>query len=213
MKTLKNFYNLIIGNLVILILIASTVTLITMYKNLSSTVQNMSQVMIRDRLDLTKEELNNFFQPINQKLETARERGIKGLFRNNLDQQRLNDIFIPLLKSSPFISSLMIGNEQGDEYMLLQADSIWITRITEKGSTQKVPTDYFWMENPNGNDFLTDQNLHPVSYDPRERPWYKSAFNSASDTKVFWTSPYTFFTTKQPGITASTKWYDSKTTQ
>ncbi len=176
-------------------------------------MQKMSKVMISDRLDLTKEELNNFFQPINQKLETARERGLKGLFRNNLDQQKLNDIFIPLLKTSPFISSLMISNEQGDEYMLLQADSIWITRITEKGSELKAPTDYFWKENPNGNDFLTDKNLHPVSYDPRVRPWFKSAYDNPDDSTISWTSPYTFFTTKQPGITASTKWYDVKTKQ
>ncbi|MCK5281020.1 MAG: hypothetical protein KAK04_20845, partial [Cyclobacteriaceae bacterium] len=125
MKNLQNLYNIIFGNLILIILIASAVTLITMYNNLSSTVQDMSKVMIQDRLDLTKKELDIIFQPINQRVETVRERGKKGLFRDIQDIQMLNDIFIPLLKSSPSISSMMIANELGDEYMLLQTDSLW----------------------------------------------------------------------------------------
>ena len=110
MKNLQNLYNIIFGNLILIILIASAVTLITMYNNLSSTVQDMSKVMIQDRLDLTKKELDIIFQPINQRVETVRERGKKGLFRDIQDIQMLNDIFIPLLKSSPSISSMMIAN-------------------------------------------------------------------------------------------------------
>ena len=213
MKNLQNLYNIIFGNLILIILIASAVTLITMYNNLSSTVQDMSKVMIQDRLDLTKKELDIIFQPINQRLETVRERGKKGLFRDIQDIQMLNDIFIPLLKSSPSISSMMIANELGDEYMLLQTDSLWITRITEKGSKHKAPIEYYWNENSIGEDLLTGQKMRTTAYDPRTRPWYKLAMENQSNSISNWTSPYTFFTTKQPGITVSTKWYDPKSKQ
>lgn len=210
---LRKFFDIIIRNLVILILLAALATLFMMYKNLSSTVQNMSKVMIKDRLDLTSKELSNIFNPINQTLEIAREQGKKGLFRDILDQQKLNDIFIPLLKSSPSISSLMIANDQGDEYMLMKTDSLWITRRTINGSKDEEPIKYFWKENSYGEDILIGQKAYPTPYDPRSRPWYKLAMKSQYDTIVHWTSPYTFFTTKQPGITASTKWKDGRTGQ
>ena len=196
-----------------MILLAAMVTLIVMFQNLRSTVQNMSKVIIQDRLELTKQELSNIFNPINQELATARDQGKKGLFSSIEDQQQLNDIFIPILKNSSSVSSLMIANEEGDEYMLLKSDSVWITRITLKGSTLKPPTNYYWKENPFGEDQLITIKEHPNLYDPRERPWFKLAIENESDSVFNWTSPYSFFTTKQPGITASIRWKDIKSTQ
>lgn len=192
-------------------MLATLVTLMVMYKNLSSTVQHMSQVMIQDRLSLTKKELSSIFNPINQNLETTRERGKNGLFSDILNQKKLNDIFIPLLKNSFSISALMFANDQGDEYRLLKTDSLWIVRLTLQGSENSDPIDYFWKENSDGEEILLYQKKHPASYDPRSRPWYKLAIKSQYDSISHWTSPYTFFTSKQPGITASTKWEDRKT--
>lgn len=179
-----------------------------MFKNLSSTVVGMSKGMIQDRIELIEHELSNIFDPINHNLITSRDRGRKGLFRNIHDQKKLNNLFIPLLKNSPSISSLMIANELGDEYMLLKTDSIWITRITKEGSKNVLPISYYWTENETGEDILIGTANFDRSYDPRTRPWYKLAVESEIDTIPHWTTPYTFLTTKQPGITASTKWLD-----
>ncbi len=213
MKNLQRFYDVIFGNLILLILIAATVTLFTMYKNLSSTVQNMSKVMIQDRLNLTEKELNNIFQPINQRLETARERGMKGVFDNIDNQKHLNDLFMPLIKTSKSISSIMIANEKGDEYMLLQKDSIWVVRITKNGSKDELPLEYYYAFDKNSENSFIEKKRYEGKYDPRERPWFKLALNNSNATISHWTSPYTFFTTKQPGITASTKWFDKSSKQ
>lgn len=213
MKRLRKFFDIFLGNLAVLGLLATLLTLLIMYKNLSSTVENMSKVMIQDRLNLTEQALSNIINPINLNLKTTRARGKKGLFSDMLNQQKLNDIFIPLLKNSPSISALMLANDNGDEYRLLKADSLWIVRLTLQGSKKSAPTDYYWKENSTGGDILLDQKTHPASYDPRSRPWFKLAINSQYDTISNWTSPYTFFTSKKTGITASTKWRDSKTGQ
>lgn len=213
MKNLRNFFDILFGNLFVLVLLAALVTLVVMYKNLSSTVQNMSKVMVEDRLSLTNKELSSIFIPINQNLETTRERGKNGLFSDILNQKKLNDLFIPLLKNSRSISALMFANDRGDEYRLVKTDSLWIVRLTLEGSKNAVPIDYFWNESSSGEDVLLYQKSHPSSYDPRSRPWYKLAIDSQYDSILHWTSPYTFFTTKQPGITASTKWKDPKTGQ
>ncbi len=208
MKEIQNIYNLVIGNLIILILMAATVTLIMMYNNLSSTVQTMSKVMIQDRLDLTKKEVHNIFESLNKNLQTARSQGKKGLFGNLLSHQKINAIFIPLLKNTSSISSLTIANSDGDEYMLLKNDSVWITRKTIKGSKYTLPVEYYWNEDIHGKEILIDKKEHLKPYDPRLRPWYKLSFENKNDSSIQWTSPYTFFTSQQPGITATTKWFD-----
>jgi hypothetical protein len=43
-------------------------------------------------------------------------------------------------------------------------------------------------------------------YDPRRRPWLRGALALENDGAIHWTAPYTFFTTKEPGITASLRW-------
>lgn len=208
MKSFNSFFDLLIGNLIIVILVAALSTLIVMYQNLTSTVQHMSQVMIQDRLDLTKQELTIIFEPIHQELATIRAQGKKGMFIDIRDQKNLNETFIPLLKNSPSVSSLMIATDSGDEYMLLKSDTCWITRITLNGSIDEDPQNYYWKENPYGADHLLSKSKHAVKYNPRSRPWFKLAIDNQDETKYNWTLPYTFFTTKQPGITASTKWVD-----
>ena len=58
-----------------------------------------------------------------------------------------------------------------------------------------------------------DQNLEIIfedfdpqdNYDPRTRPWYKSAFEHKT---IVWTDPYIFFTSQNPGITVAGPTYD-----
>ena len=210
MKTFQGFFDVLLGNVVILILVAALATLVVMYQNLTSTVDNLSTVMIQDRLDLTAQELSNIFDPISQELEKLSGQGKKGLFADITDQRQLNKVFMPLIRHSPSVSSIMLANEHGDEYMLMQSDSVWITRITTAGSEKAAPINYIWQENPSGTDRILAAEKHDDTYDPRERPWYKLAFENEAD-QFNWTSPYTFFTTKEPGITASTRWLDKST--
>jgi len=206
-KTFQGFFNVLFGNIVILILLAALGILLVMYQNLSSTVENMSKIMIQDRLDLTIQELSNIFDPVNQELNTISLQGKKGLFPDLRDATTLNKTFIPLLKNSPSVSSLLLANEEGDEYMLLKLDSLWETRITKQGSKRQLPVLSLWKENPTGNDQLVSERTYDHEYDPRIRPWYDLALNS-DENKFNWTLPYTFFTSNQPGITASKMWID-----
>ena len=164
--------------------------------------------MIQDRLNLTYQELTNIFEPINQTLIRSKSRGEKGLFNNTKDIKRLNDFFLPIIEYSSSISSLMIATDLGDEYMLLKTDSVWINRVTRNGSRNELPTEYYWEENKERHQELIKTTVASKPYDPRQRPWFQLAINNPNDSIANWTSPYTFFTTGQPGITASIKWKD-----
>ena len=167
--------------------------------------------MIQDRLDITKHEISSIFDPIYQHLNTAVEWSRNGLLTNIRDQKRLNEVFIPILKSSNSISSILIADEQGDEYLLLKQDSLWMTRITHKGSNDENPMQYFWKENHLGELVLLNEKRQEIGYDPRLRPWFKLAMDNENIQDINWTLPYIFFTSKQPGITASKKWINPYT--
>lgn len=210
MKDLRSFYDVIFGNLVVIILIASGITLYSMFNNLGVTVRNMSTGMIEDRLYLTEEELKNIFGPIESHLKTTKSRAKRGVFDDFEDHTLLDAYFVSVLRNTTSISSILIANELGDEYMLLAGDSVWITRITERGSANKHPMSYSWVEQK-GEPVIMNHHRIEKEYDPRTRPWYQQASGNSSDTVVSWTDPYTFFTTQLPGITASIKWIDPST--
>lgn len=168
----------------------------------------MSKRMIEDRLDLTKHELSNIFDPIFQNLSIAQQQGQLGTFTDVSDIKKLNALFIPLINSSPTVSSFLLADEDGNEYMVLDLDSLWKVRITHLGSKTEYPTDYYLKKNPTGQPVLIKEIKDTVRYDPRKRPWFKLALDRPTDTSFSWTDPYIFFTTRQPGITGSVRYID-----
>jgi class 3 adenylate cyclase len=205
MKNLKNFLFVIVGNISVIILVATAVTLISMFKNLGDTIRDISRNMIKDRLNLTQKELDYFFDPVRIELDKTRKRALNGMFNHITDLDYINTYFYPMIENSATISSVIIANELGDEVMLLKNDSIWINRITRQGSHYVPSTLFHWSIDRAGVRTLISEHRMDEKYDPRTRPWYKMAM--ADDTsEILWTSPYYFFTSGKPGITATIKW-------
>ncbi len=108
-----------------------------------------------------------------------------------------NRIFMPVLEALPQATSVVAGTSTGEGWMLMQrAEGGWRNRMTDLprwGTTQ-----LFVERDADGE---VRQYRKDVDYDPRQRSWYKIA--EKDRLKVHWTAPYTFFTTGDPGITAS----------
>lgn len=175
--------------------------------NLDGTVKDLAITLIGQKEVQTKNKLDQFFKPIAVDLDIAVKRGQNHIF-DGVGREDFNTYFFPFVESSDAISSLLLADDEGNEYMLLQLDSSWATRVTIKGSEEGVPISLEWRmvgENPSKiREFELEE-----AYDPRQRPWFVNAMNSDA---VSWTEPYTFFTTKEPGITASKKWIDNNGT-
>ena len=139
--------------------------------NLSQTVQHLSNSIIQSTTDETAQELNTFFDPAINTLRVAHEWGGASMLRS-LNPEKLNPQFIPLLKNYPQISSMLIANTDGLEYMLLREDSTWLNRIVEYKRTKQVIMRYRWNYDDQMN--VLDKQSWPDTkkYDPRERPWF-----------------------------------------
>ena len=113
------------------------------------------------------------------------------------DTQAAERYFKPLLSHVRNISSIVIGNEEGRGWMLLRLpDGRWRSRSTDlpgTGSEHLIVE-----EDVAGN---RSEHWQTLDYDARSRPWYEGAVRPG--TVRYWTPPYTFYTTGQPGITVS----------
>ncbi len=196
----------LIRNLVLLIMATSGAILTVTIVGSSHMIRDLSLSMIRRTTDQMESELKHLFEPVGRNLLIAQQWGREGVF-DETDPVSLNPLFIPILEENDQISSMMIANSDGFEYLLLRTEGRWYNRITRVKRWGKQTLWYQWKDSHT----LIDTYWKELDYDPRRRPWYQNAIESRDTGVVNWTEPYTFFTTKDPGITASVRWRENGT--
>ena len=156
-------------------------------------------------------QLDHVFRPVEHALAAAR--GWVGDRAPSLeDPSDFNRIFRPLIESSTSITSVVAGSDRGEGWLLLrQNDGGWRNRMTDP---VRHPGQHRMIDQPPGGAPVS--SWRTLDYDPRTRPWYRAAdapgpagpdaSGPGLPPRVAWTAPYTFFTTGEPGITASTRW-------
>ena len=153
-------------------------------------------------------ELRSIFDPINKQLLVTKSRAVNYGLKSNHDSGLLDAYFQPILQSHESVSSIILADEDGNEYMLSKTDSSFVTKTTSQSAKKSKSIFYSWSNNSEGRQIINHRWEADTDYDVRERPWFQTAISSRSDTTLFWTSPYIFYSSKKPGITASIKWND-----
>lgn len=154
---------------------------------------HLSRLLIGTAANGLDAELEGLLQPVRGSLLDTADWARAGRL-NSDDANVLTPFFLPLIDDAPVISSVLRADDEGHEYMLLRTENGWMTRsATPDGQTT------FQNLDPDGN--VLGTWTEKIQYDPRTRPWYLEAM--ASGGEIGWTEPYTFFTTKQPGMTAA----------
>ena len=116
---------------------------------------------------------------------------------------RFNEFFFPIIANHGEITSVIFAHESGREILLLMGEQgCWINRISNPAAWGRQTYWITW----NADWQIESVAMHERDYDARERPWFKGAMTLPDDRTVFWTEPYIFFTTKEPGITAAMRW-------
>jgi len=135
-------------------------------------------------------------------LNTSRHWGEQG----SLDHDELlhfNEFFFPVIGNHPEISSVILAHESGREILLLQTnEGQWINRVSDPERWGKKTYWITWRDRKT----IASVEMREIDYDARTRPWFKAALALPQDKSIAWTEPYVFFTTKEPGITAASRW-------
>ena len=140
--------------------------------------------------------LDNAFQPAQHALRMSRQ--WIGQEPPSPDAPSpFNRLFMPVLKELPQATSIVAGTSAGEGWMLMQRpDGGWRNRMTD---VQRWGNTHLFLEHEVDGAIREDRKA--VDYDPRQRSWYTIA--AKAPLQVHWTAPYRFFTTGDPGITAS----------
>ncbi len=166
--------------------------------------QTISHSYIHQTIDQALKEFKLYFSPIERSLGVSQKWGRNGRLDLS-DVSALNAKFIPLLEEIPQLSGMTVASTEGEEYFLTREGNHWLTRSAEKGRSKGRVLWQQWTD----TGVLIKKWNEKLDYDPRERPWFIGAINSDKEESIFWTDPYTFFTTQKPGITGSLRWQQS----
>ena len=116
---------------------------------------------------------------------------------------RFNEFFFPIIAHHPEISSVNFAHESGREILLLHnADGTWVNRLSNPDRWGQRTYWLFW----SATHKLERVEMRLLDYDTRKRPWHRGAMALADEQSIYWTAPYIFYTTKDPGITAAMRW-------
>jgi diguanylate cyclase (GGDEF)-like protein len=165
----------------------------------------MAEQLAREQFDSTAARvdagLSAFFEPSVRLLAMSRS-WMNGSAPDLVSPLAFNAVFQPVLLEYEQLTSVVAGSSDGQGWLLLQqAGGSWRNRMTDIGrwGSQR----HLLIEHSGSGQ--ARQSWSEQTYDPRQRPWYLGAMAMPADKGVHWTAPYTFFTTGEPGITASTR--------
>ncbi len=185
--------------LVLLVVTTGVLILTVLFIGSARRVENLRDSLLVSTTERTEVELARFFEPVRAGLGAARRWAEQGLL-DPADADGLTARFQPMLESWPQVTSMMVADPNGAEFMLLRLGDAWTTRVVAADSGGR---DSAWRRWANGA--TPETWSEDIDYDPRARPWYLGASGLTTNDDVHWTEPYTFFTTNDPGLTAATR--------
>lgn len=194
--------------LAILLLVFGALILTTMVVSTRTVVARMSGQLMDAALDQTEQQLRTFFKPVGSVVAFLGELVEVGELSAD-DPGHAEDVLRVAMRQLPNISSLMIADERGVETLVLRRGDGWYIRFTDPAREDGLSV--VIEEDASGERTRSERAL---GYDACSRPWFKRATarldslegNAAAADRVAWTEPYTFFTTKESGVTASAAW-------
>ncbi|MEO1172813.1 MAG: protein kinase, partial [Myxococcota bacterium] len=161
-------------------------------------VETLSRNVITQTSERTALELDRFFRPIEQQLREIQGWGRAGIVELSKPQGFLQ-LVQPFVEEHPEVTGLVFARDDGAELFVLVEDAGFAIRQSPPNNEQKA----IWTRWVNGR--KTESWTEATQYDARTRPWFRGALALKDDRQTFWTEPYTFFTTKVPGISASAR--------
>ena len=211
----------LLRSFLLLVLLTSLTMLAVMQYRAWQSEQTLSLELTQRGLDLAGNALERFLEPARTGATLTAEWGRLGLLDlapvvaapvgEVGDPQRdaitrLNRLFLPILRARAALDAVQLGNDRGEGWLLL--------RRSEGGFVNRIVARDAW--GPRALWFDTNWDGYPANprwvdldYDPRARPWYVEPGKDDAGRGIgaqTWTSPYTFATTRELGITASRAW-------
>jgi len=160
----------------------------------------VSATIIEDTTVIARKHFIRFLEPVESLLRIGRGWGKNGLLQEVEDRQ-LSQILAPLLSTYKHISSVMIADSSGKDYLLKRDGQGWITRSSQGDKPRRSAKFTRWSQDYHVSLQSWDEE---IDFNPRTRPWFTEVI-ARQPGQINWTDPY-LFASGQVGITASISW-------
>ncbi len=161
-------------------------------------VETLSRNVIEQTTERTQAALERFFGPIEQHLHAMQAWGEAGLLDLD-DASAFLELLSPFLETHSEVTGVEFTREDGAElFVLVEENSYAVRQLAAESELAR------WTRYRDGR--VVEHWAENTDYSASTRPWFKGALALASARDVFWTEPYEFFTTRLPGITASSRY-------
>ncbi|MCB0478980.1 MAG: SpoIIE family protein phosphatase [Crocinitomicaceae bacterium] len=187
--------------LIYLLLGVILIALVTIYFRLDKSIDETSNEILEEKSRLVHRELDNYFAPVEDKLQEEWFRLYRGEF-NQINQDNLVKHFFSTIQSNPLISGCFISDIHGNHiYAAELREGVWFSTLIYNIGEPRTESMFWTVE---GRDIrVKNENVKPtISYDPRDQQWFD---NSMKSDTIVWTPPYNFQMGSVAGITVSKK--------
>jgi predicted Ser/Thr protein kinase len=192
------FYRPLARNLVMIAIVTAVLATASLFYFDHRLTTSLSKRLIESNTQATAQTLQNLFDDAQDGLHLA-QRQIQHHDIRPGHRDPLFSALAPFLSQFPFLDSINLADADGNEYVLIKRPGEILTR----GIEAEAPNVALWQRRVHG--VVVEQWTRQTDVSPVDRPWFKGAMSRESG-HGFWTTPYTFLTTKQPGVSVSSRW-------
>ena len=166
------------------------------------TRQEIATAELLRATELVESEFRSLVGQAERILRTAGSWGADGHF-DLFDVPTFNRLLMPVLGNRPLVTSAYVADNTGRMVLLEGApNGEWVNRVGDIPRRGKSRGMLRWRDATT----LLAEEWKDADYDPRQRPWHIGAMSLTRHSDVYWSDPYVFFASQEPGITASMKW-------
>lgn len=207
--------------LFLVLLLASSLVIITFsyYKSRSAIIERSKETIVRVS-SLINERIVRLVEDF-QQLSTVAEIFLANFSTLSLENKPLILFIHASVKAYPKVQAFYIANPQGDfievidvsvakERLGLESTNpslpknvAYVLRVIDR-SNQSSPQEVWYYKDENFQ-AIGQEISNPVTYDPRERPWYLGTQKSKG---LYWSDVYSFESTEEPGVSVSVPFFD-----
>jgi len=195
-------YSLLLRAFLIVVLALGVFAATTYHFVVAPGIDRLAETQMKQTAGEMEARVRRLLASVEVTLRISRRWGANGDL--NLDElQRFNEFFIPVIEQHPEVSSAIFAHESGREiFLLLGPDGKWTNRISYPDHWGR---NTYWISWGPGR-VIEKVDVREQDYDARTRPWFKGAMALERDEDIHWTAPYIFYTSKEPGVTAASRW-------
>ena len=194
-----HLYRPLVRNLVLTITITVVLAAAALLYFDHRLVSSLSERLIEKNTVGTGEKLHRLFDTASRGLRIAQRQTGSLEIAGSGQQAPLFAVLEPFVRELDFLDSVNLADASGNEFVLIKQPGEILTRHVEAST----PGTARWQRHSDGG--VVEEWTRQMDVSPLGRPWYKGALNRDPGFH-FWTDPYAFLTTKEPGVSVSSRW-------